>query len=181
MAQGTNKHALADTSKEDLERMYHDEMLSQYDIAQRLGVTQGAIAYHFRKLGIKSRPQSQAVALTGRFKGEKNPRWNGGRTTGNGYVLIKRPDHHRADCRGYVREHILVWEKANKTRLPKGWHVHHKNGVKDDNRPENLEAMSNSKHKDVIPSMLRRIARLETENRRLRNELQSLRSQQGRT
>jgi len=62
------------------------------------------------------------------------------------YAFIYSPGHHRADKRGYVREHIVVWEAAHSMRLPIGWVIHHYNGDKKDNRPENLYAMPKSMH-----------------------------------
>ena len=41
------------------------------------------------------------------------------------------PDHYRADRWGYVREHILIAEKALGKSLPAGAIVHHTNGTKD--------------------------------------------------
>jgi hypothetical protein len=77
----------------------------------------------------------------------RNPNWKGGRSVAsNGYVLIKRPDHPRADCRGYVYEHILVAEQLIGRPVRKGEQVHHKNHIKTDNRPENLEVKANAAH-----------------------------------
>lgn len=61
-----------------------------------------------------------------------------GLTYKNGYALKWAPDHPREN-RGRVREHILVVEEQIGRYLVKGENVHHKNGVRDDNRPENLE------------------------------------------
>jgi hypothetical protein len=45
----------------------------------------------------------------------------------------------RADTSPYLFEHILVMEELLCRHLLEGETVHHINGVKDDNRPDNLE------------------------------------------
>ena len=63
----------------------------------------------------------------------------------NGYVFVKAPNHPRANPRsGRVREHILVMEKMLNRHLQPGEEVHHKNAIKEDNRPENLELWNRS-------------------------------------
>lgn len=78
--------------------------------------------------------------------GEKNPKWNGGRVKSKGYVLLYKPEHPFANKKGYVQEHRLVIEEANKITLLPMALVHHKNGIKDDNRLENLEVLSKTEH-----------------------------------
>lgn len=77
------------------------------------------------------------------LKGPLNPAWKGGRILApNGYVrVLVGAGHHLADSHGYAYEHRVVAEKAIGRRLLPGEIVHHVNGVKTDNRPENLEVL----------------------------------------
>ena len=79
--------------------------------------------------------------------GASNHMWKGGRVVAsNGYVLLRMPGHHLADCRGYVYEHRLVAEKNLGRRLLPGEIPHHINEVKSDNRPENIEVAASHAH-----------------------------------
>jgi len=72
---------------------------------------------------------------------EFNRNWKGGRTKHHaGYVMVRVPEHPRSPNNGgYVFEHILVMEDVLGRFLRPEESVHHLNGVRDDNRPENLE------------------------------------------
>lgn len=56
-----------------------------------------------------------------------------------GYIWIYLPKHHLANKAGYVIEHRLVMEEMLKRPLRKNENIHHLNGNKQDNHPENLE------------------------------------------
>jgi hypothetical protein len=74
-----------------------------------------------------------------RIIGENNPNWKGGRYEhGQGYCLVLARHHPFADKSGHILEHRIVMEKILGRYLKKGEIVHHKNGNKKDNRPENL-------------------------------------------
>lgn len=82
--------------------------------------------------------------------GEKNGFWKGGRSiASNGYVLIRvGKDHPLSDVRGYAYEHRIVASEKLGRMVAKDEIVHHINGVKTDNRPENLEVcLSNAEHR----------------------------------
>jgi len=78
--------------------------------------------------------------------GKDNMHWEGGRITRNGYVFIFTPNHpskghtkHKDGLTKYIAEHRLVIEEHLGRYLYPWERVHHKNGIKDDNRIENLE------------------------------------------
>ena len=80
--------------------------------------------------------------------GERNPFWKGGRTiASNGYMLVKLlPGHHLSDVRGYAYEHRVVAEQKMGRRLLPGEQVHHIDGNKLNNRPDNLEVVADTAH-----------------------------------
>jgi hypothetical protein len=110
------------------------------------------------------------AVLMGRHRtlsGDKVWNWKGGRRVHLGYIKLKQPGHPRADKQGYVFEHVLVWEAANNQALPSDWVIHHLNGVRDDNRAENLAAMPRDEHDRLIAAFKNRILKLEAENAEL--------------
>lgn len=102
--------------------------------------------------GVKHPLHGIALAPTHREKisrsqiGNKNA-WRGGvRHSSDGYTQIWRPDHPNANNAGYVYEHRLVVEKREKRYLGADEIIHHINGDRRDNRPENLEIRENIEH-----------------------------------
>ena len=68
----------------------------------------------------------------------------------SGYRAVFFPDHHRAWSTGYVHVHIIVAEQKLGRRLHDKEVVHHKNGNKLDNSPENLDVLSSHSEHAVI-------------------------------
>lgn len=67
-----------------------------------------------------------------------HPLWNGGIRMANGYITILMPEHPYCNKKGYVRKHRLVMEAhIGRVLLPTEV-VHHINGIRTDNRIENL-------------------------------------------
>lgn len=80
------------------------------------------------------------------YKEQHLGRYNGGRTTSRGYVLIKMPEHHAANPNGYVPEHRYVMEEHLGRPLRRDEQVHHRDGNKANNAIENLQIVTPSEH-----------------------------------
>ena len=129
-------------------------------------------------------PETQArISATKRanpLTGEKAANWKGGRYLSRGYVYVKlsslpaieremfAPMATRSGGR-YVPEHRLAVARQLGRALLSTEVVHHINGVKADNRPENLE------HHDSNSSHRMKHAEVDAEMFRLRRENEALR------
>lgn len=77
--------------------------------------------------------------------GEHNGRWLGGKQkNSSGYILVYSPNHPFKSVNNNVLEHRLVMEKVIGRYLNNEEEIHHINGIKNDNRPENLRLFSSS-------------------------------------
>lgn len=163
-------------------KLYRSGM-SLTQVSEALGATFPGVRHALLRAGHKLRSRGEGVRLALRqgrrgtppMGGSKNPSWKGGRhRRPDGYVMLYSPGHPRAHKKGYVFEHIFVWEKDHGS-LPPGWHVHHLNGIRFDNRPENLTALPPRSHKEqharTVDLLQARIRELEKELDRLRTSL----------
>lgn len=72
--------------------------------------------------------------------GAANWAWKGGSYIDDkGYRRVRMPTHPKAQHNGYVIEHVLVAERMLGRPLKPGEEVHHRNRIRADNRPENLQ------------------------------------------
>ena len=99
---------------------------------------------------------------------EKNPCWRGGKIKdAYGYscirVSVDNPFYPMAN-RGYISEHRLLMAKYLNRLLKTEEIVHHLNGIKDDNRMENLVLVSRRGHSKwtYIRTLQERIRNLES-------------------
>lgn len=128
-----------------------------------------------------------------RLAGKEHPGWKGGRyrsSQGWVYVYVEPGDFFSkmASKENYVGEHRLVMAKHLKRCLLPWEVVHHKNGVRDDNRLGNLKLLPSQKHhmspmlweremrrRDKrIKELERRVTLLEAENMLLQSQLEGI-------
>lgn len=108
--------------------MYLDG-LSLEQVAKEIGVTRQCVYKAFKKRGLQLRGVNFRPYQF--YDGKKFTLRN------NGYYSLT------TDKRTLM--HRYVWEKEKYT-IPKDYDIHHINGIKSDNRIENLECISKSEH-----------------------------------
>ena len=99
--------------------------------------------------------------------GIKATAWKGGlRRTTQGYIMIRNPYQPT----GYIMKHRLIMEELLGRRLLPEEVVHHINGIKDDNRMENLTLMDISEHQKGYHQLI-------FENQKLKQRISELERQ----
>lgn len=123
------------------------------EIAEELGTTPGNVGDRVKRYNLSFAEGNKSKAVKeglrkrfpkGRF-GETASNWRGGKRPFKGYVMLYSPKHPYNN-QGYVFEHRLIIEKKLGRYLKRDEVVHHLNGIRDDNRPENLEVVSRKDH-----------------------------------
>lgn len=118
------------------------------DVAQRLaaGATLTQVAADLRcdrhALSHACRLHGIAPPRRGPRGGERHPKWAGGIVIRDGYRYRWSPDHPNATKSGYVLEHRLVMECLLGRLLTPAEVVHHRDGCRANNEPENLEVFA---------------------------------------
>ncbi|MBU1449283.1 HNH endonuclease [Patescibacteria group bacterium] len=157
----------------EIEKLY-GEGLSITEVAKTLNMCRRTLANRMERHNIPRRSKEEGTRISYQLGQRRKPPRKP-RISNLGYVFIYKPDHPRANKIGYVLEHILVWEQIHNKPLPKSWVIHHLNGIRDDNRPENLVAMPTLKHIRLLSAKAKHIQDLEIRLTQLEAEVALLR------
>lgn len=135
--------------REWLYDQYIVQKKSMKTIAKEVGCSPGVIHSHLNAKGISTRPIRESVAIAGNQerRGANHPNWKGGRKElKTGYVYIYSPDHPYATKQGYVFEHRLIAEEKIGHYLTPYEVVHHMDGDRTNNDPDNLVVKKRHEH-----------------------------------
>lgn len=103
----------------------------------------GQISWNKNKTKKDFPQMSNSGVKKGQFTGKNACHWKGGKIYKKGYIYLFKPKHPFCNCDGYVRRSHLVMEKKIGRFLKPQEIVHHINGIRDDDRIENLKLFKN--------------------------------------
>ena len=145
------KHVAKNIPEKTLRYLYLELKLAQWQIAKEYHCTQSSISHALKKFGIPIRTHDEQIKAFKEKHGYK--KW----INDSGYVMM------RVNGKA-VREHRFIMEQKLGRPLLKTEGVHHVNGIRTDNREENLVLTTQQHGGWTLKKVLEaRIADLEAE------------------
>lgn len=124
--------------KDLLRELYHGEKLTQAEIGEKFGVSKSAISQAMKHFGISVRGKSERYLAT-----DIHPQYY---THPRGHVIVAS-EYKGEESKTMMHTLVAIADGADPYELfAREKVVHHENGVKWDNRPENLTTMTDSEH-----------------------------------
>ncbi|WP_224449313.1 HNH endonuclease [Haloprofundus salilacus] len=121
---------------EELRRLYHDEELSLREVGEVFGVDRDRVRSEMDRHGIPRRSRLVAVRNTYATFRIDDAGYEGWSSRHRGKYEFLRVHRLLAIAKGYDAHKVFSGD----------YHVHHINGVKWDNRPDNIELLKHSEH-----------------------------------
>jgi hypothetical protein len=139
--------------------LYENTHFTMQEIAMETGVSPWSvwnyIQSNYSKAYIKER---KVICYSNSKLGDKNPQFGlrGEQTAGyvgvvgdgNGYLMVLKPDWYtgRKGSKHVFQHQVVICEALGLTEIPKGWCVHHIDGLRTNNNLNNLAFLTTSAH-----------------------------------
>lgn len=123
-----------------------DSIIAYY-VNQNLGINKISYLFNVSRWTITERLKEWGIEIKHREaqKGINHHQYKGKFINSDGYIKVYCPNHPYA-INNHVLEHRLIMEQIIGRYLFPHEIVHHKNEIKTDNKPENLELTTQSMH-----------------------------------
>jgi len=126
--------------KSTLEGLYHDQQMTLEEIAEKYDKSDTTILYWMRKHGIEREDRSTRIKKAYRYKAP----YYGTGTQGYERWEIRTPDGKAVPR---VHQLLLIADGVDPHKVfDPDTDIHHQNGVRWDNRPDNLELVDHADH-----------------------------------
>lgn len=158
-------------------KLYTEKHMAMKRIAKELNIAVGTVYNYLKRNRVKSRrikdyevtekqkeaARKNGLAHKGKILSEETKRKiseakkihcaGHKKQRKDGYICVYYPDHINSTKDGYIMEHHLVMEKHIGRPIQKDEVVHHINSIRNDNRLENLQLMTQKEHASYHMSM----------------------------